>query len=133
MKHYINTIDNTIWAFEDDVNPFDFASTPATLELIIEERPSNEHQYENGVWTIPTPVVIIPSSITMRQCRLQLLSQGLLDDVEALIQSASQASQIEWEYATTVERSSSLVDTIAQSLTMSTEDLDLFFTNAAQL
>lgn len=132
MKHYINTQDNTIWAFDDNVNPYDFASTPTTLQLIEEPRPSNEYIWENGQWVLQQIVIetIVPSSITMRQCRLQLSSQNLLDDVETFIQTAPKQYQIEWEYATTVERTSPLVSVIAETLNLSNQTVDEFFISA---
>jgi hypothetical protein len=78
----------------------------------------------------PTPPV---TQITMRQTRLQLLVSGLLDDVEALIIQADRAVQIEWEYATVVERRSSLVQAIASQLNLSEADLNTMFTNASAL
>jgi hypothetical protein len=77
----------------------------------------------------PPPV----TQITMRQARLQLLSVGLLDDVEALITQADKAVQIEWEYATVVERRSSLVEVIASQMNLSEADLNTMFTNASLL
>ena len=48
-------------------------------------------------------------SITMRQCRLQLLAAGFLDDAESMVAQAEKSVQIEWEFSTVVERSSTLV------------------------
>jgi hypothetical protein len=77
----------------------------------------------------PPPV----TQITMRQCRLQLLSVGLLDDVETLITQADKAVQIEWEYATTVQRDSELVVTIGSELGLTEQDIDQMFKSASAL
>lgn len=60
MKHYINTADNSLWAFEDGEDPFQFPNTPETLELIEEERPSSSHIYENGVWVEEVLLEVAP-------------------------------------------------------------------------
>lgn len=75
----------------------------------------------------------IPSSLSMRQARLALLGAGLLDAVQAGILAMPQAAQIEWDYATTVERSSPLVATLAASLGLTSEALDALFTAGAAL
>jgi len=80
----------------------------------------------------------IPRSITMRQCRLQLLEIGLLDDVGTAIaaipdDAQRRAAQIEWEYAATVERGSAWVQTLAGALGLTDVQLDALFTEAAKL
>jgi hypothetical protein len=78
-------------------------------------------------------VVIEPPIITvisMRQARLQLLSMNLLDAVNAQISAMSQAAQIEWEYATEVQRSNPLVSALQSALSMTDSDMDLFFSDA---
>jgi hypothetical protein len=77
----------------------------------------------------PTPPV---TQITMRQCRLQLLDSGLLDDVDAAVSQADRAVQIEWEYATVVDRNSPLVTAIGTSLGLDEADIDQLFVEAAQ-
>jgi len=79
---------------------------------------------------IATP---IPSSLTMRQARLALLGAGLLDAVQAGVSVMPQAAQIEWGHATTVERASPLVATLAASLGLNSEALDALFSAGAAL
>lgn len=74
----------------------------------------------------------VPESVTMRQARLALLAAGLLDGVDAAIDSLPspqrEAARIEWEYATEVRRDSPLVATIGAARGLSEEDQnDLFF------
>lgn len=83
----------------------------------------------------PTP---IPQSVTMRQARLALLGAGLLDDVDAAIAAITdpvqrKAAEIEWEYATTVDRDSPFTQQLAQGLGLTTEQKDALFTQAATL
>lgn len=77
------------------------------------------------------PVAPPVTQITMRQCRLQLLAAGLLDEVEAMIAQAERAVQIEWEYASAVDRNSVLVTGIAASLSLSDAEVDGLFEAAA--
>ena len=83
----------------------------------------------------PTPVI---TSVTMRQARLALLGIGLLDDVDAAIAAIPdpvqrKAAEIEWEYAQTVDRNSPFTQQMAAGLTLTAEQLDALFTQAAGL
>lgn len=62
----------------------------------------------------------VPDSITMRQCRLQLLATGKLGLVQPAIDAMPEpqrsAANIEWEYGSTVLRSSPLIAQLAPVL-----------------
>jgi hypothetical protein len=73
------------------------------------------------------------TAVTMRQCRLVLLQQGLLETVNSNVSSLSEAAQVEWEYAAIVTRSSSLVESLAAPLNLSEVQLDELFKLAATL
>ena len=104
---------------------------------------------ENGVIRDATPDEIVeiearanqpppvPQSITMRQARLALLNAGLLDDVEAAIITMDEAqraqTQIEWEYAQTVERDNALVAALGPKLGLDDAAIDSLFSMAATL
>lgn len=75
----------------------------------------------------PPEPPIVPSDVTMRQARLALLEQGLLATVDANMASATEADQIEWEYATYVYRDSALVSNMAASLGLTDTDIDNLF------
>lgn len=62
-----------------------------------------------------------------------MLSQGLLDDVDLAILAMSQAAQIEWEYATEVRRDNPLVLGLQSVLSMTSDEMDLFFVNTNEL
>ena len=81
----------------------------------------------------PDPEPAIPTSVTMRQARLALLSVGLLDDVEAAVAAAGRAAQIEWEYATEVRRDHPLIAAVQQAQGMADTDIDNLFIEAAKL
>ena len=75
--------------------------------------------------------------VTMRQARLALLQQNLLSQVETAIAAMqdpekSQVS-IEWEYASTVERTSPWIGTMGNALGLTEEQLDDLFVLAATL
>lgn len=85
----------------------------------------------------PPPVPVI-TSVTMRQARLALLGAGLLDDVDAAINSIPdetqrRAAQIEWEYAQEVKRGHQWVQNLSAALGLSEAQLDALFTRAASL
>ena len=76
--------------------------------------------------------------ITMRQCRLQLLATGMLDNVDAAIAAIPNAedakrARIEWEYSSEVVKSSDWVKTLAAALHMTDEQLTDMFDRAALL
>ena len=79
----------------------------------------------------------VPRSITMRQCRLQLLAIGKLADVDvaiaALPEPEKSAAQIEWEYAATVERNSPLISQLGPALGLDDAQLDALFRQAVTL
>lgn len=79
-------------------------------------------------------VQLVPASVSMRQARLALLAIGKLDDVASAIAAKSspdrERAQIEWEYATRVERSSALLADLSALLGL---DLDALFIEAAAL
>lgn len=81
---------------------------------------------------LPTPEPV-PDSVSMRQVRLQLLALGSLATVNGAIATMPEAAQIEWEYATEVERTNPLVPAMAGLLGWSEADTDLYFSEAAKL
>jgi hypothetical protein len=80
----------------------------------------------------PLPVVVIPTSITMRQARLHLLDLVLLDDIEGFI-SQDRKWQIEWEYATEILRNSQLIEAVKTSLGLDDDAVDDMFIKASKL
>jgi hypothetical protein len=76
------------------------------------------------------PPVVIPN-ISMRQARLALLADGLLDDIEAAMSTPEY--KIWWEYSTVVERNNPLVEQVLAILGKSDEEIDQMFIGASQL
>lgn len=84
---------------------------------------------------VPHPPVVepIPTSITMRQARLQLLADGVLDDVSTAVSVMGPAAQIEWEYASEIQRTNPLVPAMQTILAWDEARVDQFFTEANAL
>lgn len=93
--------------------------------------------YVNGIFSFDykpverpaeEPIKRVPNSITMRQTKLTLLAKGLLTVVEnAIAEMNDEATRIEWEYATNVERTNVLVNSLCTLLGMSDDEIDEFF------
>ena len=84
------------------------------------------------------PVFPPIESVTPRQIRLALIHSGIPlqavnDAIAALPSPHREMAEVEWEYATTVERNNPLVDMIATANSMSSADIDAFFKLAATL
>ena len=100
---------------------------------------------ENGVYIIKyrvlpkTEVEIVeyrksqvPQSITPLQAKLQLLKLGLLDEVEALV-TGDRTAQLYWEYASVVERDNAVLLLMANSIGLTSEQVDEMFMEASKL
>ena len=76
-------------------------------------------------------------SITPRQARLALLQAGLLSQVDIAINSlespAKEMAKIEWEYATSVERSSEWINQLGGALGLDENGIDDLFKTASTL
>lgn len=83
---------------------------------------------EQIIATVP-----VPASVTPRQVRLLLLSQNLLDRVEAMIAQQDEATRITWEYASEFRRDDPLLLALAGNLGLTEEQIDQFFIAAAQI
>lgn len=92
--------------------------------------------FTGGAWHVvdatPAPPQVI-ASVSMRQARLALAAAGLLDTVTASVAASPQAVQIEWEYATSVDRQWPTITLLQVALGWSDAQVDALFTTAAQL
>ncbi|WP_139298710.1 phage tail fiber protein [Vreelandella aquamarina] len=78
------------------------------------------------------------AAITPRQARLVLAKHGLLAGVTDAIaaiedEQQRQVAEIEWEYATTIERAAQWVNNLYASLGLSESELDILFKEAASI
>ncbi len=84
------------------------------------------------------PPAPIPVSVTMRQARLALLDDGLLDSVATALAAIPdpvqrKVAQIEWEFSPTVSRGARWWADLSVALGMGEAELDAFFAKAATL
>lgn len=84
-----------------------------------------------GLLSLLKPISKSPSSVTMRQARLALLSNNLLDTVNSMLTTSE--SKINWEYATEVYRNSTLVSEMQTALNLTDEQVDNLFIEASKL
>lgn len=75
----------------------------------------------------------VPDSVTPRQARLALSGAGLLDSVNAAINTAGGASLITWEYASTINRTDPLIASFSTMLGLTSAQIDQLFIQAAKL
>lgn len=80
----------------------------------------------------PEPVQV-PQTVTPRQVRLLLLQQGLLSQVQSMIEQQDEATRITWEYALEFQRNDPLLNQLGTNLGLTSEQIDQFFIAAAQL
>lgn len=90
--------------------------------------------YKDGVFTEPPAALeALPESISMRQCRLQLLEMGVLSSVNTSISTMPEAAQIEWEYGTEIRLDNPLILPMSELLSWTKEDIDNYFLAAKKL
>lgn len=139
MNEYVLLIDGVYQEIRRyDTRPPDQPQKQATWHDVLREYGVPFVGLENNVWvireadpaTLPPPV---PGSITPRQCRLLLLQQGLLADVEAMIAQSTEDVRITWEYALEFRRDDPLLNQLAANLGLTDAQIDQFFLAAAQL
>lgn len=132
------------WVDENDVVVKCHAYGVAEFDQLREELGDDAPTYQEMMDEIaatyvppPPPPIYVPPSVTPRQARLALLGAGLLAQVDAAIASMEEpqrsAVQIEWEYATAVERASPWVAGLGSALGLDDAALDQLFITAATL
>ena len=95
--------------------------------------------WDGATFSAPVPTASPgPPSITARQLRLWLLSQGrALADVDAAIAALPaeqrEPARVEWEYSTAYERDHPLIESIGDALGFTDEEITAGFVAAATL
>ena len=129
------------WVDENDVviKCQAYSHHPEQMAMLRSDLGADAAQYESLIAEVeatsspsPPQPIRVPQQVTMRQARLELLSRGLLDDVEAMIAAAGRAAQIEWEYASTVDRDNHVIAVVQQQQGMTDEQIDDLFREAAK-
>ena len=107
-------------------------NTVNTILADLEFVQSNFEHFE----AIEEPIIIdvpeVPTQITPRQLRLQLLAISLLDEVETLC-NADKAMSIWFEYSIDFQRNHDMLQAMATQLGMTDADMDNFFIAASKL
>ena len=120
-----------------DIVDTKFPVAPPLTWVDSEDPIERDWTYVNGKFVAPIPeqtqINNIPRIVTMRQARLALLYNKDLQRVDTIIKGSPEAVQIEWEYATNVDRDSDLVKGLAVVLGYSETTLDQLFSRAASL
>lgn len=98
---------------------------------------------DDSTWEVvecgPNPTPVVPVSVSARQIRLWLVSNGIsLAQIDSLIDNISDQQQrdytrIEWDYAPYVERTHPMVATFAAALGLTEAQVDAAFITAATL
>jgi len=83
--------------------------------------------------TTPPPVPEPLRPLSARQIRLALAAAGLLDQVEMTIAGLPQASRIEWQYASSYERTHPLIASIGTAVNLSDGQIDDMWRQAEAL
>lgn len=97
-------------------------------------KPSADHEWQDGEWVyIAPPAPPVPDRVTARQFKLQLLQAGLLASVEGWIGSQSQAVQIAYNNSGTFVRTEPMMQAGFTALGFTPEQIDAFFTAAAEI
>lgn len=117
----------------------DLSYSPGDGLTLVESETANIGDTYNAGAFIPAPVSLpVPQEITRRQARLALLFAGLLDSVDAVIDSipdpmARAVAKIEWNEALTIDRASPLITELAPALGLTEADVDNLFITGAGL
>ena len=145
MTTVYTTDDQMIYAGAVEIDPEGPLPPHSTLTALPATTGSQVAQLDGSGWVVlaarppvPTPVVRVPATVTMRQARLALLGAGLLDDADAAIASipdetTRRAAQIEWEFSNEVQRNNGVVAALGPLLGLTDAQIDDLFLTAAQL
>lgn len=125
-----------IKTFDDFFEVYDDGILTSRLPLTTDQYPTVELHISS---LEPAADVVVPGNVpqevTIRQAKLALLQSGYLDTVDQIIANMpgteGKAARIEWEYAVTVKRTSTLTMAIATMLSLTETQLDNLFILAA--
>lgn len=132
MSQIIYVTPNFIQELEDEV----LLSTPYGVKVNVKDDKTYKKyliedeeviQRIEGYWN-----QFVPTQITVRQLKLQLLKLNLLDKADALVKSDKEA-QIEFEYAKDIEMDSPLLQKMAHALGLDDDGVLKFFDEASKL
>ena len=118
------------------------AASVAPVNISLNESPGESRANWTGYeWVdlpyaapvIAEPVILVPQVVSRAQFILALLQIGLLDEVEAAIEAADRAAQINYNERLEFERGFPLIATMAAVLGKTDAEVDALFVLAATL
>lgn len=113
------------------IGGFDGAEPPANSVEVPDAPIDARQMWTGGVWG-PVPIGT-PDRVTARQFKLQLLSAGLLDQVESWVATQPKAVQIAYANSGTFVRGEPMMRAGFAALGVTSEQGDAFFAAAAAL
>ena len=141
MQNFQNTANGEFWAFNSDViatvkdGVYSFhSSLGSPLSAPTTLRPSAAPEPAPRQTAIPNLVTAYQFRAALHAMPGKASSSTLLDDINAIIASSpSSLAAIEWEYATTVQRTSDIVDKLMSSSGLTAADIDALFVRADKI
>lgn len=139
MTEFRNAVFNAFGTIDCEINHPRFGWIPFTASPDDPEQSGRDiydvvSQGEVGPYVPhPEPDPVVPDRVTARQFKLQLLAAGLLDSVEGWIATQSQAVQIAYANSGTFVRTEPMMAAGFAALGFTPEQVDAFFTAAAEI
>lgn len=140
-----NRVLDETFLVENDIAKVEYGAIPVVDDFTQKVEQDKLATLENGVYIIKYRVLPktedeiveyrksqVPQSITPLQAKLQLLKLGLLDEVEVLV-TGNRIAQLYWEYASVVERDNEVLLLMANSIGLTSEQVDEMFIEASKL
>jgi hypothetical protein len=108
---------------------------PLTQQELIAEAIANGWENVTGSWPPPPPPPSPPPipDVTAVQIRLELNRVGLRAQVEAAVAAGSQDLKDKWQFGNIFSSTDSDIQAMATALGLNQTELDVLFTNAANL
>ncbi|MDB2704926.1 hypothetical protein N9Y67_00125 [Pseudomonadota bacterium] len=110
------------------------------VDNVIQQKEINDEDSTPDGWqdVEPTPAVIVPAVVTMRQARAALILQSHFATIESALNGMSEGQEKElalneWKYAGTVDRNNALAQSMIAILDLTEIEADDLFTLAASL
>lgn len=115
-----------------------FTASPDDSELLGRELYASAMAGELGVispYVAPPVIVAIPQAVTRFKALAAMHNAGLLTSVQSIIDApeTDMLVKLAWDNAQTFERTSPTVLALAQTLSLTGEQLDALFTQASQI
>jgi hypothetical protein len=123
MKHFRDNTANIVYGFDEN----DPSEAP-----LIQKAIKDGWEDISSSWPPPPPPPPIPD-VTAVQIRLELNRVGLRAQVEAAVAAGSQDLKDKWQFGNIFSSTDSDIQAMATALGLNQTELDVLFTNAANL